>query len=370
MIRQLANQGSGCRTSNAIYKISVRPSNKFERNYRCLSGILTNSMLMDDDVYMKLGTSDDEVDKARVAELEQELQNQRRQIETLQALSTEGAQRAYKLKGMVEMVKAIYEDVSTSFSLKQSIFVSGALAVCDRMQDRDSVSQDEYDEYMLGLKAGLTEPTSDVEVEVIRLVPEEEEEAEATASGAEVGIAADTQVENSSSTADFFIRESDDYYDRLGVSRDATSHDIKKAFRKISLKVHPDKGGDSQQFALLSEAYDTLIDEESRTKYDWFTDSFFYGANMSGPSAGPRSNDSAASSDQPPVARSNTTGANAAAARSNTTTGANAAASSSAAPSFHKRPRGRAPANCIWDSIEGKWMPAETTPQKKKKVSY
>ena len=58
------------------------------------------------------------------------------------------------------------------------------------------------------------------------------------------------------------------YYDVLGVKRDATQDDIKKAFRKLAAKYHPDAGGDEKKFAELSEAYTTLSDEKKRKEYD------------------------------------------------------------------------------------------------------
>lgn len=58
------------------------------------------------------------------------------------------------------------------------------------------------------------------------------------------------------------------YYDILGVKRDATQDDIKKAFRKLAAKYHPDAGGDEKKFAEVSEAYTTLSDEKKRKEYD------------------------------------------------------------------------------------------------------
>lgn len=59
------------------------------------------------------------------------------------------------------------------------------------------------------------------------------------------------------------------YYDILGVSKNATQDDIKKAFRNLSKKYHPDKnGGDDSKFKEINEAYDTLSDETKRKQYD------------------------------------------------------------------------------------------------------
>ncbi len=58
------------------------------------------------------------------------------------------------------------------------------------------------------------------------------------------------------------------FYDILGVGRKATQEEIKKAFRKLAVKHHPDAGGDEQKFKEISEAYDTLSDEAKRAEYD------------------------------------------------------------------------------------------------------
>ncbi len=60
------------------------------------------------------------------------------------------------------------------------------------------------------------------------------------------------------------------YYDILGVKRDASPDQIKKAFHKLAQKYHPDAGGDEAKFKEISEAYDTLSDEEKRRTYDQF----------------------------------------------------------------------------------------------------
>ncbi|WP_322155643.1 J domain-containing protein [Paratractidigestivibacter sp.] len=58
------------------------------------------------------------------------------------------------------------------------------------------------------------------------------------------------------------------YYDILGVKRDATDDDIKKAFRRLAAKYHPDAGGDEAKFKEVSEAYTTLSDKQKRKEYD------------------------------------------------------------------------------------------------------
>lgn len=59
-----------------------------------------------------------------------------------------------------------------------------------------------------------------------------------------------------------------DLYDCLGVSRNADSDEIKKAFRKQVLTHHPDKGGDEEVFKKVSRAYEVLSDPEKRRMYD------------------------------------------------------------------------------------------------------
>ena len=65
-----------------------------------------------------------------------------------------------------------------------------------------------------------------------------------------------------------------DYYDILGVSKSASADEIKKAYRKLALKFHPDKNpGDKEaeeNFKEAAEAYDVLGNEEKRRKYDQF----------------------------------------------------------------------------------------------------
>lgn len=66
-----------------------------------------------------------------------------------------------------------------------------------------------------------------------------------------------------------------DYYEVLGVGRDATDEDLKKAYRRLALKYHPDRnpdGGDGaeERFKEVSEAYQVLADPERRARYDRF----------------------------------------------------------------------------------------------------
>lgn len=64
-----------------------------------------------------------------------------------------------------------------------------------------------------------------------------------------------------------------DYYEVLGVGKNATDDEIKKAFRKLAVKYHPDRCKDSDaadKFAEISEAHEVLSDKEKRAQYDQF----------------------------------------------------------------------------------------------------
>ena len=62
-----------------------------------------------------------------------------------------------------------------------------------------------------------------------------------------------------------------DYYEVLGVSKTASEDAIKKAFRKLAVKYHPDKqGGDEAKFKEINEAYEVLKDKQKRQRYDQF----------------------------------------------------------------------------------------------------
>jgi len=81
--------------------------------------------------------------------------------------------------------------------------------------------------------------------------------------------------------------ESDDFYAILGLNKQATPDEIKKAYKKAALKWHPDKNPDTKaeaekKFQRISEAYDVLSDEKKRNIYDRFGKSGLTGGGGSG----------------------------------------------------------------------------------------
>ncbi len=72
------------------------------------------------------------------------------------------------------------------------------------------------------------------------------------------------------------------YYDILGVDKKASQDEVKKAFRKLAQKHHPDKGGEEAKFKEITEAYSTLSDEKKRREYDSYGQTF----NGGNPGAG------------------------------------------------------------------------------------
>ena len=82
------------------------------------------------------------------------------------------------------------------------------------------------------------------------------------------------------------MAEKRDYYEVLGVDRQASASDIKKAYRKLAIQFHPDKNPDDpeaeEKFKELGEAYDVLGDEEKRAAYDRYGHSAFSGGRGGG----------------------------------------------------------------------------------------
>lgn len=78
-----------------------------------------------------------------------------------------------------------------------------------------------------------------------------------------------------------------DYYEVLGVGKNASDDEIKKAFRKAAIQHHPDKeGGDETKFKEINEAYEVLKDKQKRQRYDQFGHAGVGGASGSGYSGG------------------------------------------------------------------------------------
>ena len=76
---------------------------------------------------------------------------------------------------------------------------------------------------------------------------------------------------------------SNDYYKTLGVDKSASEDEVKKAFRKLAHKYHPDKkDGDEARFKEVNEAYTVLSDKQKRAQYDQFGSGFAGGAGGAG----------------------------------------------------------------------------------------
>jgi molecular chaperone DnaJ len=80
------------------------------------------------------------------------------------------------------------------------------------------------------------------------------------------------------------MAEKRDYYEVLGVPKTASAEEIKKAYHKKAIKLHPDHGGSEADFKELNEAYDTLKDSGKRANYDQFGHA---AANMGGAGGNP-----------------------------------------------------------------------------------
>src|SRR6056297_4175147 len=81
-----------------------------------------------------------------------------------------------------------------------------------------------------------------------------------------------------------------DYYEVLGISKSASQDEIKKAYRKMALKYHPDKNPDDNEaeskFKEAAEAYEILRDPQKKAKYDQYGHAAFSGAGSNGFHAG------------------------------------------------------------------------------------
>ncbi|MCC2547887.1 molecular chaperone DnaJ [Hymenobacter sp. BT175] len=83
------------------------------------------------------------------------------------------------------------------------------------------------------------------------------------------------------------MAEKRDYYEVLGVAKNAAADEIKKAYRKVAIKYHPDKNPDDptaeDKFKEAAEAYEVLSDEQKRARYDQFGHRGMGGASGGGP---------------------------------------------------------------------------------------
>lgn len=74
-----------------------------------------------------------------------------------------------------------------------------------------------------------------------------------------------------------------DYYKTLGIQKGATDEDIKKAYRKLALKFHPDKNkspGAEDRFKEIAEAYEVLSDKKKREVYDRYGEEGLKGGEL------------------------------------------------------------------------------------------
>ncbi len=91
-----------------------------------------------------------------------------------------------------------------------------------------------------------------------------------------------TVVESSAICVQFVMRMGKDYYKVLGLVRGASDEDIKKAYRKMALKYHPDKNksaGAEERFKEVAEAYEVLSDKHKREIYDQYGEEGLKGMN-------------------------------------------------------------------------------------------
>ena len=84
---------------------------------------------------------------------------------------------------------------------------------------------------------------------------------------------------------------SKDYYETLGVSRNASDSDIKKAYRKLTMQYHPDRNLDNpeeaaEKFKEIQKAYDILSDPQKKAAYDQYGHAAFEQGGFGGAGAG------------------------------------------------------------------------------------
>lgn len=80
------------------------------------------------------------------------------------------------------------------------------------------------------------------------------------------------------------LLKGDDYYKRLGITKNASQDDIKKAYRKLAMQYHPDRNKGNKEaeekFKQISEAYNVLSDEKQKGIYDQFGEEGLNGAGF------------------------------------------------------------------------------------------
>merc|ERR1719331_343528 len=74
------------------------------------------------------------------------------------------------------------------------------------------------------------------------------------------------------------------FYDELGLQRDASQDDIKRAYKKLAMQHHPDRGGSREKFEAVTRAYEVLSDPQQRQSYDQFGEA---GVGQEGQGPGP-----------------------------------------------------------------------------------
>ena len=64
--------------------------------------------------------------------------------------------------------------------------------------------------------------------------------------------------------------DNEKYYKSLGLNKNCSKSDVKKAYRKLAMIHHPDKGGSEDKFKEITKAFETLSDDNKRKQYDQF----------------------------------------------------------------------------------------------------